>query len=71
LKTTLDLTKIAHNARYAEYNPKRFAAVIMRLTNPKTTALVFQSGKMVFLFTLIYHTGLHRSQILKRYPLSR
>jgi transcription initiation factor TFIID TATA-box-binding protein len=29
------------------YNPKRFAAVIMRIREPKTTALVFASGKMV------------------------
>jgi transcription initiation factor TFIID TATA-box-binding protein len=43
----LDLTKISHSARMAEYNPKRFAAVIMRLRDPKTTALVFKSGKMV------------------------
>jgi len=27
--------------------PKRFAAVIMRIREPKTTALIFQSGKMV------------------------
>ncbi|CAG8446291.1 7413_t:CDS:2 [Scutellospora calospora] len=31
----------------AEYNPKRFAAVIMRIREPKTTALIFASGKMV------------------------
>ncbi|KAM3130051.1 hypothetical protein pb186bvf_017849 [Paramecium bursaria] len=47
LSCQLDLMKISHNARLAEYNPKRFSAVIMRLTEPKTTALVFQSGKMV------------------------
>ena len=29
------------------YNPKRFAAVIMRIKEPKTTALIFSSGKMV------------------------
>jgi len=34
-------------ARNAEYNPKRFAAVIIRLRDPKTTALIFASGKMV------------------------
>ena len=34
-------------ARNAEYNPKRFAAVIMRIREPKTTALIFASGKMV------------------------
>lgn len=43
----LDLKKIALQARNAEYNPKRFAAVIMRIREPKTTALIFASGKMV------------------------
>lgn len=33
--------------RNAEYNPKRFAAVIMRIREPRTTALIFSSGKMV------------------------
>lgn len=40
----LDLKHIAQHARNAEYNPKRFAAVIMRIREPKTTALVFSSG---------------------------
>jgi len=43
----LDLKKIALHARNAEYNPKRFAAVIMRIREPRTTALIFTSGKMV------------------------
>ncbi|CAG8693116.1 24336_t:CDS:2 [Dentiscutata erythropus] len=43
----LDLKTIALHARNAEYNPKRFAAVIMRIREPKTTALIFASGKMV------------------------
>ncbi|KAJ9120159.1 TATA-box-binding protein [Naganishia vaughanmartiniae] len=43
----LDLKTIAMHARNAEYNPKRFAAVIMRIRDPKTTALIFASGKMV------------------------
>ena len=47
LKTQLDLRKIALRARNAEYNPQRFAAVIMRMREPKTTALIFASGKMV------------------------
>ncbi len=48
----LDLKKIALHARNAEYNPKRFAAVIMRIREPRTTALIFSSGtssKNVFL----------------------
>ncbi|NWR36687.1 TBPL2 protein, partial [Tachuris rubrigastra] len=58
----LDLKNIALHARNAEYNPKasledsklyphflfsRFAAVIMRIREPRTTALIFSSGKMV------------------------
>ena len=43
----LDLREIALQARNAEYNPKRFAAVIMRIKQPNTTALIFSSGKMV------------------------
>lgn len=47
LSCKLDLKAIALKARNAEYNPKRFAAVIIRIRDPKTTALVFASGKMV------------------------
>ncbi|KAK4336409.1 TATA-box-binding protein [Rhodotorula toruloides] len=47
LECKLDLKTIALHARNAEYNPKRFAAVIMRIREPKTTALVFASGKVV------------------------
>ncbi len=43
----LDLNQIALNARNAEYNPKRFAAVIMCIREPRTTALIFSSGKIV------------------------
>ena len=43
----LDLKKIVLQARNAEYNPKRFAALIMRIRAPRTTALIFSSGKMV------------------------
>lgn len=47
LECRLELKVIALRARNAEYNPKRFAAVIMRIRDPKTTALIFASGKMV------------------------
>merc|ERR1712100_715254 len=47
LGCTLNLKDIALKARNAEYNPRRFAAVIMRIREPKTTALMFASGKMV------------------------
>lgn len=43
----LNLLRIALHTRNAEFNPKRFAAVIMRIRNPMTTALIFSSGKVV------------------------
>lgn len=43
----LDLKTVALHARNTEYNPKRFAAVIMRIRSPKTTCLIFRSGKIV------------------------
>lgn len=47
LNCELDLQRIATRARNTEFNPKRFAAAIMKIRHPKTTALVFSSGKMV------------------------
>ena len=47
LDCRLDLKTIALHARNAEYNPKRFSACVMRLRDPKSTALIFTSGKMV------------------------
>jgi len=46
LDCRLDLKTVALHARNSEYNPRRFAAVIMRIREPKTTALIFASGKM-------------------------
>ena len=43
----LDLKDIVSKARNVEYNPKRFAALVMRIRSPKTTALLFSSGKIV------------------------
>ncbi|OTF78755.1 TATA-box binding protein (TBP), component of TFII-D and TFIIIB-like [Euroglyphus maynei] len=43
----LELPKIAIRVRNAEYNPKRFCAVIMRIFEPRTTAMLFASGKIV------------------------
>ncbi|KAG5182401.1 transcription factor TFIID-domain-containing protein [Tribonema minus] len=47
LGTRLDLQAVVQASRNAEYNPKRFAACVMRLRDPKCTALVFASGKMI------------------------
>ena len=43
----LDLREIGRKCRNVEYKPKRFAAAIMRIREPRTTALIFSSGKMV------------------------
>jgi len=45
LGVRIELKDLVAGARNAEYNPKRFAAVIMRIRQPKSTALVFASGK--------------------------
>lgn len=47
LKCALNLHQISQKAQNVEYRPKRFAAAIMRIREPKTTALIFASGKMV------------------------
>ena len=47
LDQTLDLNAIERSVEYVEYNPDQFPGLIMRLENPKVTALIFKSGKMV------------------------
>lgn len=42
-----DLQRIGTHARNAEYNPSRFSAAILRLREPRTTALVFSTGKVI------------------------
>lgn len=43
----LDLRKINFCTRNTEYNPSRFKGLVMRIREPKTTALIFRSGKIV------------------------
>ncbi len=50
----IDLIKIARKHEQVEYNPERFPGLIMRITNPKATFLIFSTGKMVI-------TGLRRA----------
>lgn len=47
----IDQKLVALHARGAVYNPKRFPAVILRIKEPKATALVFHKGKMQILGT--------------------
>lgn len=43
----LNLKKIAQCALNVEYKPRKFGALIMRIRQPRSTALIFNSGKIV------------------------
>jgi len=43
----LDLSYIHANSSNTTYNPKKFNPIIMRWKEPKSTALIFSSGKIV------------------------
>lgn len=47
LGTELHLERINARTRNSEYNPARFTGLIMRIRNPRATALIFRSGKIV------------------------
>ncbi|XP_020296860.1 TATA-box-binding protein [Pseudomyrmex gracilis] len=47
LQTELKLMYINVRTRNSEYNPARFTGLIMRIQNPRATALIFRSGKVV------------------------
>jgi transcription initiation factor TFIID TATA-box-binding protein len=51
------LKQVALRCRNTEFNPRRFAAVIMRLREPRATALIFASGKMVVTGTKSTHNS--------------
>jgi transcription initiation factor TFIID TATA-box-binding protein len=51
LNCQLDLSHIAKSARNAVYRPNRFPAVVLRIREPKATALVFGKGRMQVLGT--------------------
>jgi len=43
----IDLRTIAESIPNSSYDRKKFAAITIRIDNPKTTALLFSSGKLV------------------------
>ena len=43
----LDLYKIQKEFPDVEYNPRQFPGAVFRIKNPKTTTLLFSTGKMV------------------------
>lgn len=47
LGVEIELDKVAQQVSNAEYSPRRFSAVIMRIREPRATALIFRTGKMI------------------------
>jgi len=45
--TKLNLKEISQKVQYCDFNPPKFAAMTIRIRDPKTTALTFSSGNMV------------------------
>uniref|UniRef100_A0A182Q452 TATA-box-binding protein n=1 Tax=Anopheles farauti TaxID=69004 RepID=A0A182Q452_9DIPT len=43
----LNLKTINFRTRNSEYNPSRFHGVVMRIRDPRCTALIFRSGKVI------------------------
>lgn len=44
---TLDLNLINARVRYSEFNPGKFHGLIMKIMQPRSTCLVFQTGKLL------------------------
>jgi len=43
----IPLSKLARGLERTEYEPEQFPGLVMRLTNPKSAALIFNTGKIV------------------------
>ena len=59
LNQRFDLNAIVKSNPGVEYNPKRFPGLVFRLKKPKTSILIFNTGKMVC-------TGAKSEKIAKR-----
>ncbi len=47
LEKDIPLIKLAETLPNTEYNPEQFPGLVMRIKEPKTSALIFSSGKIV------------------------
>jgi len=47
LEQDVPLVKLAETLSNTEYNPEQFPGLVMRIKDPKTSALIFSSGKVV------------------------
>jgi len=48
LEQDIPLIKLAETLPNTEYNPEQFPGLVMRIKDPKTSALIFSSGKVVW-----------------------
>ena len=46
LEHDIHLIKLAETLPNTEYNPEQFPGLVMRIREPKTSALIFSSGKV-------------------------
>ncbi|XP_006793368.1 TATA box-binding protein-like 2 isoform X2 [Neolamprologus brichardi] len=60
----LDLKFIARRMWNVQYRPKYFTGIIARIREPKATATIFRSGKIICLGTKSYEPELHNRLIL-------
>ena len=47
LEHEIPLEKMAATLSNTEYNPEQFPGLVIRIKEPKTSALIFSSGKVV------------------------
>ena len=47
LEHSIPLVKLAETLPNTEYNPEQFPGLVMRIREPKTSALIFSSGRVV------------------------
>ena len=47
LEKDIPLEKMAATLPNTEYNPEQFPGLVLRIKEPKTSALIFSSGKIV------------------------
>lgn len=59
LGKNIPLERVAANLPNTEYNPEQFPGLVLKLRDPKTSALVFNSGKVVC-------TGAKSKEIVKK-----
>ena len=65
LNTDLDLLAMARQLWDVEYNPRKFSSLIMRLREPKSTAMISKSGCVVLLGCRSWDDARHQEESQK------